>query len=46
MMAHSARNPLWQAKFATEILRSPGLEQELNGACTRCHAPTANVESS
>lgn len=46
MMAHSARNPLWQAKFATEILRSPGLEEELNGACTRCHAPMANVESS
>jgi PKD repeat protein len=46
MMANSARDPLWQAKFATEILRSPHLEEELNHACTRCHAPMANVESS
>jgi hypothetical protein len=46
MMANSARDPFWQAKFATEILRSPRLEEELNHACTRCHAPMANVEAS
>lgn len=46
MMAHSARNPLWQAKYAAEIYRSPGLEHEINGTCTRCHAPMAHVEAS
>lgn len=45
MMANSARDPLWQAKVASELRRNPQLERELNAVCTRCHAPMANVEA-
>jgi hypothetical protein len=45
MMANSARDPFWQAKFASELIRSPGLADVLNDKCTRCHAPMANEES-
>ena len=44
MMANAARDPFWQAKFASEILRNPGIEDVLNDKCTRCHAPMAHVE--
>ncbi len=46
IMANSARDPLWQAKFASEIRRNPGIEDELNATCTRCHTPMAHVEAS
>ncbi len=45
MMANAARDPLWQAKLASELKRNPHLEQTINATCTRCHAPMANVES-
>jgi hypothetical protein len=45
MMANSSRDPLWQAKFASELIRTPALAHELNEVCTRCHAPMANVEA-
>jgi hypothetical protein len=45
MMANSSRDPLWQAKFASELRRTPALAHELNSVCTRCHAPMANVEA-
>ena len=53
MMANATRDPLWRAKFATEIERvrklvadSTGLEEIIEDKCTRCHAPMANEESS
>lgn len=46
MMANAARDPLWQAKFASELIRNPALSGVLNDKCTRCHAPMANEESS
>jgi len=45
IMGNSARDPLWKAKFATEILRNPQHDAVLNDKCTRCHAPMANQES-
>ncbi len=46
MMANAARDPLWRAKFASELIRNPALTDVLNNKCTRCHAPMANEESS
>lgn len=50
MMANASRNPLWQAKFASELLRLPmspdlDLQAVVNDKCTRCHAPMANEEA-
>jgi len=45
MMANSARDPLWQAKVASELRRNPQLAPAINAACTRCHAPMASVEA-
>ena len=45
IMGNSARDPLWRAKFATEVLRNPQHDAVLNDKCTRCHAPMANQES-
>ena len=45
IMGNSARDPLWRAKFATEILRNPQHDAVLNDKCTRCHAPMANQQS-
>jgi len=45
MMANSARDPLWQAKVASELRRNPQLAPTINSACTRCHAPMASVEA-
>ena len=45
MMANASRDPLWQAKVASELKRNPQLGAEINAGCTRCHAPMANVEA-
>jgi hypothetical protein len=45
MMANAAKDPLWQAKVATELKRNPHLEDVINDKCTQCHAPMANFES-
>jgi len=45
IMGNSARDPLWRAKFAVEILRNPQHDAVLNDKCTRCHAPMANQQS-
>ena len=45
IMANAAKDPLWQAKVATELKRNPHLEDAINDKCTQCHAPMANFES-
>jgi hypothetical protein len=45
IMGNAARDPLWRAKFASEILRNPQHDALLNDKCTRCHAPMANQQS-
>ena len=44
MMAHSTKDPFWQAKVATELERNPHLSSVINDTCTKCHAPMANYE--
>jgi len=44
MMALSARDPLWQAKVASELARAPHLAEVINHECTHCHMPMAGVE--
>lgn len=41
MMANATRDPYWIAKVASEIDRHPDLKEELDGTCSRCHAPMA-----
>jgi hypothetical protein len=43
MMAYAGRNPLWQAKVASELARAPHLSDVINGKCARCHVPMASV---
>jgi hypothetical protein len=44
MMANSTKDPLWQAKVATELERNSHLSDVINDKCTKCHAPMANYE--
>ena len=44
MMANSTKDPLWQAKVATELERNSHLSSEITDTCTRCHAPITNYE--
>ena len=39
MMANAAKDPFWRAKVSHEILVNPGLQQDIENTCTRCHAP-------
>ncbi len=45
MMAHAARDPVFQAKVASEIKRHPELEEVISEKCLRCHAPMAGVDA-
>ncbi|MGD8785744.1 MAG: multiheme c-type cytochrome [Thioalkalispiraceae bacterium] len=45
LMAHSAKDPFYRAKVASEIRRNPQLKDVLDDKCSRCHMPMANVEA-
>jgi hypothetical protein len=45
MMAHAARDPVFQAKFASEVKRNPSLEPVLESKCLHCHAPMASIDA-
>ena len=45
MMANAARDPVFHAKFVSEVKRNPDLAPVLNEKCLRCHAPMANFEA-
>lgn len=45
MMANAGRDPLWQAKVASEVLRTPTLRKEIEERCTRCHMPMARYQA-
>jgi len=42
MMANATRDPFWQAKVESELLRSPEQAELVADKCTRCHAPMAH----
>jgi hypothetical protein len=39
MMANSAKDPFWRAKVSHEVLINPQFQSEIEGTCTKCHAP-------
>ncbi len=44
MMANATKDPLWQAKVATELERNSHLSSVITDTCTKCHAPITNYE--
>ncbi len=43
MMAHSARDPYWQAAVRREVLDHPQAQAAIEHECSRCHMPMANL---
>jgi len=43
MMAHSARDPYWQAAVRREVLDHPAAAVAIENECSRCHMPMAHV---
>ncbi|MFM7731712.1 MAG: hypothetical protein ACKO6L_11780, partial [Flavobacteriales bacterium] len=39
MMANSARDPYWRAKVSQEVQLHPEHQDDIEGLCTKCHAP-------
>jgi hypothetical protein len=46
MMANSARDPFWQAKVSSEVIRNPDLKDVIEDKCANCHTPMAHTELS
>ena len=45
MMANSAKDPLWQAKVSSEVLRNPALQSVIEEKCATCHMPMARTQA-
>lgn len=45
MMANAAKDPLWQAKVASEVVRTPQLKEVIEDKCTTCHMPMAYTQA-
>ncbi|MFH1662798.1 MAG: hypothetical protein ABH934_02645 [Chloroflexota bacterium] len=45
MMANAARDPLWQAKVASEVARNPALKEVIEDKCASCHMPMAYTQA-
>ena len=45
MMANSARDPYWQAGVRRESIDHPESRGAIEGECSKCHMPMANVQS-
>lgn len=45
MMANAGKDPLWQAKIASEINRNPSLKSIIEGKCSRCHMGMARTQA-
>lgn len=44
MMANGAKDPLWQAKVASETHRNPAIKNIIEQKCVTCHMPMAWVQ--
>jgi hypothetical protein len=44
MMAHSSRDPYWQAKMQFEMSQTPAAAAFIEDTCLRCHAPQQHYE--
>lgn len=45
MMANASKDPLWQAKVSSEVLRAPGLQSVIEDKCATCHMPMARTQA-
>ncbi len=45
MMANAAKDPLWQAKVSSEVLRNPALQSVIEDKCATCHMPMARTQA-
>lgn len=45
MMANAAKDPLWQAKVESEVVRNPHLQSVLEETCAKCHTPMGVMEA-
>jgi hypothetical protein len=45
MMGNAARDPIWQAKVSSEVLRNPALQEVIEKKCTTCHMPIAETQA-
>lgn len=45
MMANAAKDPLWQAKVASEVIRNPHLKEVIEDKCATCHMPMAYTQA-
>jgi len=45
MMAHSARDPYWQAGVRREVTDHPAAQAAIENECSRCHMPMAHVQT-
>ncbi|NPD83449.1 T9SS type A sorting domain-containing protein [Lentimicrobium sp. L6] len=45
MMGNASKDPFWKAKVSFETIINPGLQEEIETTCTRCHAPQGNFEA-
>ena len=43
MMAHSARDPYWQASVRREVTDHPSAQAEIEDSCSTCHMPMARA---
>ena len=43
MMAHSARDPYWQASVRREVSDHPQAQAEIEDTCSTCHMPMARI---
>ena len=42
IMAHSARDPYWQASVRRETIEHPSVKAAVENECTKCHMPMSN----
>jgi hypothetical protein len=45
MMANAGRDPVWQAKVSSEVLRAPALKDVIEKKCATCHMPIAETQT-
>ena len=45
MMANAAKDPIWQAKVASEVSRTPGMKEVIEDKCATCHMPMAYTQA-
>jgi hypothetical protein len=45
MMANAAKDPVWQAKVASEVERNPHLKEVIEKKCGSCHTPMAGEQA-